>query len=264
MFFSKQYGPMLSISRFVHMFVCVYVCLSVCSLLRNRLNFFCPHFLKLYVQKLWSQIWKILVIKGVKLVRRTNFARIRRLYNKDQEVILQGLRGFTTKIRRLYNKDQEVMFSDSIIEPHQKTLAYKGCKITAQIFFFFFFLRIFSYHQDFFGICASIRIGQEMLSPECGIFVPLFRDCTWLQPIYQKDLPVVDYHRCSCRCWGQHRSGCIILLNICFPYTRELELELSRTSTKRNNIAFIWPGIQNKRKKTYLLSVYLKVLLGEE
>ena len=47
-----------------------------------------------------------------------NFARIRRLYNK---------------IRRFYNKDQEVMqqgsggyVSNAIIEPLQKTFAYKG------------------------------------------------------------------------------------------------------------------------------------------
>ena len=38
-----------------------------------------------------------------------NFARIRRLYNKDQEVIQQESGGYTTRIRRLYNKDQEVI-----------------------------------------------------------------------------------------------------------------------------------------------------------
>ena len=57
-----------------------------------------------------------------------NFARIRRLYNKDEEVVQQGWGGYTTKIRRLYNKDEEVMFSDAIIEPLQKCFAYKGCK----------------------------------------------------------------------------------------------------------------------------------------
>ena len=41
------------------------------------------------------------------------------------------------------------MFSDAIIEPFQKTLAYKGFKITSQL--------------DFFGIGATIYIGQEML-----------------------------------------------------------------------------------------------------
>ena len=54
--------------------------------------------------------------------------RIRRLYNKDQEVVQQGSGGYTTRIGRLYNKDQEVMFSDAIIEPLRKTFAYKGCK----------------------------------------------------------------------------------------------------------------------------------------
>ena len=51
--------------------------------------------------------------------------------------ILQGRIGYTTRIRRLYNKDQEVMFSDTIIEPLQKTLVYKGCKIIAQKKLFF-------------------------------------------------------------------------------------------------------------------------------
>ena len=62
-------GPMLSISRFVHLCVCLCVSLCVCSLLRYRLNAFFPPFLKLYVQffrdseslgkikgKKWSQI----------------------------------------------------------------------------------------------------------------------------------------------------------------------------------------------------------------
>jgi hypothetical protein len=39
-------------------------------------------------------------------------------------------------IKRLY-KDPEVMFSDAIIEPLQKTVVYKGCKITAQKSYFF-------------------------------------------------------------------------------------------------------------------------------
>ena len=58
-----------------------------------------------------------------------NFAMIRRLYNKDQEVRQQRSGGYTTRIRKLYNKDQEViqqdqevMFSKEIIEPLQKTL----------------------------------------------------------------------------------------------------------------------------------------------
>ena len=52
--------------------------------------------------------------KGFKITAKkvcfwANFARIRRLYNKDQEVIQQGSGGYTTRIRRLYNKDQEVI-----------------------------------------------------------------------------------------------------------------------------------------------------------
>ena len=56
-----------------------------------------------------------------------NFARIRSLYNKDEEVIQQRSGGYTTRIRRLYNKDQEVI------------------------------------SRTFFGISATIRIGQEIL-----------------------------------------------------------------------------------------------------
>ena len=54
----------------------------------------------------------------------------RRLYNKDQKVIQQQSGGYTTMTRRLYKKDQDVIFSEAIIEPLQKTFAYKGCKIT--------------------------------------------------------------------------------------------------------------------------------------
>ena len=53
-------------------------------------------------------------------------------------------------------------------------------------------------------------------------------------------------------------SGCIILLNICFPYRMEL------SQSVWNKIATIWPGRHNKRKKTFLVSVCLKVLLCEE
>ena len=58
-----------------------------------------------------------------------NFAMIRRLYKRDQEVRQQRSGGYTIRIRKLYNKDQEViqqdqevMFSKAIIEPLQKTL----------------------------------------------------------------------------------------------------------------------------------------------
>ena len=67
-----------------------------------------------------------------------NCARIRRLYNKDQEDIQQGSEGYTTRIRGLYHKDQKVMFSEAFIELLQKTFAYKGCKINAQFFLVFF------------------------------------------------------------------------------------------------------------------------------
>ena len=61
--------------------------------------------------------------------------RIRRLYNKDQEVIKKGSGGYTTRIRRLYNKDQEVI------------------------------------SRIFIGIVATLRIGREMLClPYAGFF----------------------------------------------------------------------------------------------
>ena len=97
-----------------------------------------------------SPIWKLLLIKGVISLRKRKFVfgrilqgsggyttRIRRLYNKDQEVIQHRSGGYTTRIKRLYNKDQEVMFSDAIIEPLQKTFAYKGCTITSRKKFVF-------------------------------------------------------------------------------------------------------------------------------
>ena len=72
---------------------------------------------------------------GQILQRRGGYTtRIRRLYNQNQEVIHQGSEIYTPRISRLYNKDREVMFSDAIIEPIQKTFAYKVCIITAQFF----------------------------------------------------------------------------------------------------------------------------------
>ena len=53
------------------------------------------------------------------------------------------------------------MFSDAIIEPLQKTIAYKGCKITAQ--YFSVFLQFLPYQLDLFGIGATFRINREML-----------------------------------------------------------------------------------------------------
>ena len=42
-----------------------------------------------------------------------NFERIRKLFNKDQEVILQESGGYTTRIRSLYYKDQEFILQGS-------------------------------------------------------------------------------------------------------------------------------------------------------
>ena len=77
-------GPMLSISRYVHMFVCVSVCVSVCSLLRYRLTVFlpplpevrCPIFFRDSESlgksngKKWSHIWTFLFGKGLKSPRK--------------------------------------------------------------------------------------------------------------------------------------------------------------------------------------------------
>ena len=67
--FSKRQpsGPMLSISRNVHLCVCVFVCLSVCSLLRYRLTIFlhplakvgCPKFLE--IRNPWGKVVKEVV-----------------------------------------------------------------------------------------------------------------------------------------------------------------------------------------------------------
>ena len=80
-------GPLLSISRFVHMCVCLSVCLSVCSLLRYHLNLYfppfpvvvCPKFLEIQNflgksnRKKWSHITKLLLIKSVKSPRTKKF-----------------------------------------------------------------------------------------------------------------------------------------------------------------------------------------------
>ena len=146
MVFSKHRPswPMLSISGSAHMCVCLCVCLCVCSLLRYRLNIFLPPLPERGSQKYleilnpWGKImekvvshWKTFTNNGCKIAERkkfffflTNFSLIknlsicqssqdcygiRRLYNKDQEVIQQGSGGYKKRIRRLYNKDQVVI-----------------------------------------------------------------------------------------------------------------------------------------------------------
>ena len=93
----------------------------MCSLLRNRLNVFvpplpevgCPKKIKDSESlgksngKKCSNIGKFLIKKVVqsphkeKVCFLANFARIRRSYNKDQEVIQQGSGGYATRIGRL-------------------------------------------------------------------------------------------------------------------------------------------------------------------
>ena len=103
--------PMLSISWFVHTFVCLCVCVFTFEVPFKRL--FAPtsqsRMSKLFrsLESLgksngqkWSHIWKLLLIKGVKSPRNKRFVLGR---------ILQGSGGYTTRIRRLYNKDEEVI-----------------------------------------------------------------------------------------------------------------------------------------------------------
>ena len=100
--------------------VCVCVCPSV-HFWRTVKTPFCPHF-KSWMSKIFRDsesfgkrsgltignffewIYALLIFNHL-----VNFARIRRLYNTDQEVIQQGSEGYTTRIRRLYNKDHEVI-----------------------------------------------------------------------------------------------------------------------------------------------------------
>ena len=94
---------------------------------------------------------KLLLIKGVKSSRKKKF-----VFGQ----IFKGSGGYTTRIRRLFNKDREVMFSDAIIEP-VKSLRKKV-----------FFSANFALLAGFFGIGATIRINQEMLCvPYAGFFL---------------------------------------------------------------------------------------------
>ena len=86
---------------FFYKSICPYVCVSVCvrSLLRYRLNVFLTQLLKVGCQlffrdwealwrskgKKWSQIWKLLLLKSVKLPRKkkwfwANFALLSRIF----------------------------------------------------------------------------------------------------------------------------------------------------------------------------------------
>ena len=88
---------------------------------------------------------KTLTNKGCKIAACKKKGLFLGDFCNDQEVIKQGSGGiqqrsggYTAGIRRLHNKDQEVMFSDAIIKPLQTTFAYKGCKINSQKKGFFF------------------------------------------------------------------------------------------------------------------------------
>ena len=143
-------GPMLSISPFVCLCACVCVHFEIpfkrlfAPTFRNIMsnNFRDSESLGKSNGKKLYQIRTLLLIKGVKSPRKKKSLFLGE-FCKDQEVIQQGSGGYTTRIRRLYNKDREVMFSDAIIEPAKKPFTYKGCKITAQKKFVF--LQIFSY-----------------------------------------------------------------------------------------------------------------------
>ena len=86
-----------------------------------------------------SQIWKLLLIKGVKSPR--NFFFVRGEFCKDQETIQQGSRGYTTRIRRLYNKIRRLYNKD------QEVIS-----------------RIFWYR------CYYLHLSRDALSPIFGIF----------------------------------------------------------------------------------------------
>ena len=86
--------------------------------------------------------------------------------NRKKE--FEGSGGYTTRIRRLYNKEQEVMFSDAIIEPLQTTLAYIFFFL---FFFFFFFVANFASLAGFFWYpCYYPHRSRYALCPVCGIF----------------------------------------------------------------------------------------------
>ena len=97
-----DFGPMLSLSRFVHMCVCLCVCVCVLTFEVPFKRIFAPTFqiwmsktlrdsesLRKSNGKKWSNIWKLLLIKGVKSPGK---------FCKDQEGIQQGSGGFTTSI----------------------------------------------------------------------------------------------------------------------------------------------------------------------
>ena len=126
----------------------------------------------------WSHVWKLLLKKGVKSPHKKSLFLGE--FCKDQEVLQQGsgdyiyiyiyIYIYTTRIRRLYNKDQELLFSDTIIEPLQKTFAFKGGKIIAR--------KKVCYSANFASLagffwyqCYYIRIDWEML---CLLYAGFF------------------------------------------------------------------------------------------
>ena len=101
--------------------------------------------------KKWPYIWKLLLIKGVKLQRiyfffLFFFDKLRLKYSLIIKSILQGSGGYTARIRRFYNKDYEVI---------QQGYTTRIMRLLAGIFV----------------ISVNIRIGWDMLClPYAGFF----------------------------------------------------------------------------------------------
>ena len=148
--------PMIYISQFVDMLMCFYVCLLF-ELPIKRL--FGPtsqsQMTKIFRDSeswrksngnKWSQIWKLLLKKGCKIATEKKFVFGR---------ILQGSGGFTTRIRRLYNKDQEVIQQGS-----GGFVFWRDYKASPENFWIFLVSVLLYPHWS-----------RDALYPVCGIFL---------------------------------------------------------------------------------------------
>ena len=107
-----------------------------------------------------SQIWKILLIKGVKSPRQKKFyTDFFYLFNLFKRLVAPSSRSPMSKSLRyskFLGKSNGKKWSQT-----WKLLLIKGVKSPRKKIVFFF-RRTLPFKQDFFGIGATIRIGQEI------------------------------------------------------------------------------------------------------
>ena len=145
-----------------------------------------------------------------------NFARIRRLYNKDLEVIQQGSEGYKTRIRRLYNKVRRLCFPTRLKSLSSKLLLIKCVKSPRKKVSYSVNFALLA--EFFWYWCYYPHRSRDALSPVCGIFDQKFNFLLLLSSValrtnqntflcwkihFEASFTVYWFFFYKCKLWGQ-------------------------------------------------------------